>query len=423
MPVFSRLRRFTKIDATFPTLSGMIFFWAIFDGILSYVSPIVFSNAGLTNTELGIVVGSSSLFGALFDILISRLVKNPHYRRLYLFFFIACAAVPLVLSQAKTIPFFVLVMALWGIYFDFVNFGNLDFVSRLRDPEQSTFLFGVIMVFKSIGYILAPIIAGLIISEERIDNGIYIFMWIVLGIAFLFYASLYVQSKRNPEILDEPNDPSEQKTLTYEFIEWGKLIRIIWSPLLFTLLFCAYDSFFMTVGPLLAESYKSIEPFNGLVVAAYWLPSLLVSMYTPKLTKRFGKKRTAYMSLFLAAVPLCLFGLVTSPFVAIGLIFISAIFSSFCVPAINSAYTDYINEAREFEEEIEGVGDFMDNWGYVIGPVVAGVISDQFGYTGSFAVLGIVVIIVMAVLMKITPNHIEVAKNMGITNQNVVSNF
>ena len=70
----------------------MIFFWALFDGIVSYISPLLITHGGYSKTALGFLLGSSSVAGALFDYLLSRYLKNPHYRGVYLMMFAACAA-------------------------------------------------------------------------------------------------------------------------------------------------------------------------------------------------------------------------------------------------------------------------------------------------------------------------------------------
>lgn len=385
----------------------MIFFWAIFDGILIYLGPIIFSNAGLTNTQLGLLLGSSSIFGAGFDLVMAKLVRNPDFRKLYLGFFIACAFVPLILWQAKTIPFFLLVMLLWGLYFDFLNFGNLDFISRYARNSDHTLFYSIISFWKAGGYVIAPILAGLAISASFVDPTIFIVMWGTLGLAFGFFLILMWVS-RNRRIKFEKG--SEPKGILNELKKWRKIAFVLWSPLSFTLLLCVYDAYFYTIGPLLAESLADLHPLNSLVVVAYWLPTFLVSLFAPRLVKRFGTQKTAYWGLFFAAIPLVVFGVTNSPWVIIGLIFVSAIFSTFSFPAINSAYVDFISQARIYEEDIQGVGDFMTNMGYVIGPILAGILADKWGYAGSFVVLGIMLLLVCGLLIKYTPRHINVLR-------------
>lgn len=404
MKYFTHIPFFKNIDKTLPSFAGLIFFWAIFDGILTYITPLVFSNAGLSNSELGLIIGSSSIFGAAFDLILSRWVRVPNYRRLYLGLFIICAAVPLILWQAQTIPFFILVMLLWGVYYDLANFSNLDFVSKLQEDKR-TFYFSLIALLISVGYIVAPILAGIAVADE-INSHIFILMWVMLAIAFIFFTTLTLVVRHS----EEPITILEEKSIFREIKIWMKLGRIMWAPLLFTTLLSIYDAFFYTVGPLLAESFENIQPYNGLIMAAFSIPILLTVMFASKFTSRFGKKRTAYWGLLLGSIPLCVFPLTENPLILTVLIFISGIASSLCIPAINAVYTDFISEANEYEEDIEGVGDFMNNVGYVVGPIAAGFLADALGFFSTFAVLGVVLIIILAILIKFTPRHIDVTR-------------
>ncbi len=228
----------------------------------------------------------------------------------------------------------------------------------------------------------------------------------MLGVAFGFFIALSLAA---PKFKQEP-DSADVKTIVKELLTWDRLVKIIWAPLAFTALFCIYDSFFFTVGPLLAESYRDIQPFNGLIISAYSIPTLLTVMYAAKIANRFGKKKIAYLGLLLAAIPLCLFPLTNSPLLLTALIFISAIASSFCIPALSGLFTDYICEAREYEEDIEGISDFMTNVGYFIGPILAGLVADSIGYLNSFAILGVVIIIGVTLLLKFTPKNINIRR-------------
>jgi len=91
------------------------------------------------------------------------------------------------------------------------------------------------------------------------------------------------------------------------------------------------------------------------------------------------------------------------------LVFLSSLINSFTWPAIRGAYVDYISESRKYENEIVGLNDFSTNIGYVIGPIMAGILSDRIGIGGSFAAVGIFNIGLVIFLLAITPRHIRVA--------------
>ncbi len=172
------------------------------------------------------------------------------------------------------------------------------------------------------------------------------------------------------------------------------------------------DAFFWTVGPLFAESLESIKRFAGLFMTAYSLPALLVGWIIGSLTKKHGKKKTAFVTLFLGSIFLAAIYFVTAPALLILMIFASSFFISMSWPAIQGAYADYISETPAYEKEIAGLQDFFTNIGYVLGPMSAGFIADRLGNQGAFSFLGIIGMGVAIILFMTTPRKINVNKEL-----------
>src|SRR3972149_10247312 len=127
-------------------LSLVILFWAVFDGITTYITPLVLIESGLSKTAMGLIYASSSVFGAGFDFLMCRLFKNSYYRRVFLGMFAFSALYLVALAGAKTIWIYLLAMVFWGIYYDLKNFGSFDFVARFTKNADHSSSFGVISV-------------------------------------------------------------------------------------------------------------------------------------------------------------------------------------------------------------------------------------------------------------------------------------
>ncbi len=385
-----------------PPFLAMIVFWTIFDGILAYSAPLLIREHMGSVSEMGLILGTSSLAGAGFDIIISKFIKRPHYRRLYLLMFACGVMVPFLLTQSSSIAMLLIAMVLWGLYFDFYSLGNFDFISRTSTTTNSPHQYGLLLTVRSIGALLAPLIAGAVISTS-VNSQLFVLMWLFFALAFCSYVVLrMIGVKNNSTGADQP------RTLKYELMVWRKILKKLALPATFIVLINVYDSFFYSVGPLLAETYDSLSPLNGLVVAAYWIPTLFVALYVSRFTAIWGKKRTAFITLFLAGLPLVFFAFSQDkPLATIGLIFLSSLFSSLSFPAIYAAFTDYVTEARTCEEEINAIQSLSGNLGYVIGPIFAGILVDGLGYSASFSVLGVIVVIGSLLLMLITPKHIS----------------
>jgi MFS family permease len=143
-------------------------------------------------------------------------------------------------------------------------------------------------------------------------------------------------------------------------------------------------------------------------MTAFALPQLLVGWFAGSFTRKYGKKKTAFISLFIGSAFLMFFAVIGNPFVLILDAFMVSVFISMAFPAVNGAYADYINETDEYEKEIEGLEDFYTNFGFIIGPMAAGFLADQLGNGIMFSLLGLLGVITAAVLIMTAPKSINV---------------
>ncbi len=389
------------------TLCLMFLFWTLFDGMVSYVSPLAISQAHLSDTLVGIIIASSSVFGALFDLFLSKFLNNTHFRRVYILMFVLCGSVPLILWTAKSIPFFVLAMAIWGFYYDLMNFGTLDFVGRRAKESERATHFGRLSIFKELGYMLAPLVAGLVIGNSGIiDAKPIVLMYVFLVAALLFFVVVMSISltEREEYIKDER---IRSRNIFVEIYLWRRFGKILFPALILFTLLNIFDSFFWTLGPLIAQSYTQLKPFGGLFLTVYVLPSLLVGWFVGTITKKFGKRRTAYVAFFVSALILAIFSQIHNPYAILGDVFFSSIFLGLSFPSLDGAFSDYLAEVSRNEREIEAMGDFYTNIGYVVGPVAAGVLADKVGIAGAFSVLGIISAVCAALLFLLAPRKIH----------------
>jgi len=384
----------------------MIFFWAVFDGIISFVTPLTITERGLSKTTMGLIYSSSSVFGAVFDFILSKFLKNTHYRRLFVLMFALCAAYPWLLWKANNVFLFVFCMAIWGLYYDVQNFGIFDFLSRKTKPEEHSSGFGIIGVFRSLGYLIAPILAGLLIGKV-VGGKPFLFAFFFLVISFLFYLLLAKPAKTEKDEFEEQK-AYKSVNLLAEFHLWEKIGKTLLPVLIFVMVLYIVDAFFWTIGPLYAENFPGFSGFSGLFMAMYTLPALLVGWFVGPISQRFGKKRTAFFSFLTCSVLLSTLFIWKSPFVILTIVFISSIIGSLAWPAIKGAFVDYITESYQYEKEIEGLCDFFTNLGYVFGPTLAGFLADKSGIGGAFSILGVIGIITTVFLIFHTPKKIKV---------------
>lgn len=398
---------FTKNNDQLPLavlFASVILFWAIFDSTMQYITPLLIEEQGFSNTMIGLIIGFSSVAGAIFDFFIYKIFKNANFRRMILAMFVLCFGYPLLLMDAKSVWLFLFAMAVWGIYYDLYGFGAFNFVAKHIKRKNSASSFGAIQVFKSLGNIIAPLVIGFIVIEN-VDWRSFAFGWVALAIGFVLFIYLTVVVRKKDPIEDLDVNNQRRRNLFVELRLWRKLGVLLRPILIMTFYYHIIDAFFWTLIPLYVESINS-QQFGGLFLAAYSLPALLAGWFVGSVTKKYGKKRTAYVSLLIGSLILSGFAFVNSPILLVAIVFSAAFFIKMTHPVMNSSITDYVNDAPQVEVEIEGLEDFSTNVGYIIGPIAAGIMADIFGMQAAFSLLGLVGVVIAIGLLMFAPKHI-----------------
>ena len=390
-------------------LGVMALFWTVFDSIIQYITPLILSERGFSNTILGIIIGSSSIAGAFFDFLMSRFIVRVDFRRIFMVMFAICFIYPFVLWQAKTVWLFLALMAVWGVYYDLYNFGVFNFISHFTKKEEHSPSFGVMLVFRSLGGILAPLIIGLVIIET-INWRVLALGWLFLLIGFVFFLVLLVLIKKKGIIEKQESNP--HKSFFSEINLWYKISHRLWPILILTMLLYSVEAFFWTLGPLFAETLK-LGQFSGLFLMIYALPSLLVGWFVGVVTKKFGSQRTAFLTFLGGSLCLVLFFLLPHSAIILPFTFLAGCFFALSLPSVNGIYADCIYNNIMIEEEIESLEDFATNMGYVLGPIIAGVLADLLGLIKSFSIIGIIGVIMSFFLLFFAPKKIIVSKKLN----------
>jgi len=407
-PLVTRARKYGARHQPLYLGSAMLFFWAVFDGIISFIAPLLIVGEGFSETQMGLIIGTSSLAGMIFDFFLCRVLKNTNFRRIYLLLLLLCVIQPLILWQAKSAWLFILAMIIWGLYYDLSNIGDFDFVVRIAKKAEHAASFGVLRVFIALGYLLAPLIVGLVIFEETVGFSAFALAWLFLGLAIILFGALWWQTrgKNHRDLKFAGCGP--QNFLT-EFYLWKKIGNYILPVLVLTFMLNIIDAFFWTIGPLVSESLSAFGVFGSLFMVAYTLPSLFAGWFVGNLAHKLGQKRTAFLALFFGALILSLMGLTANPGLMVAISFFASFFISFSAPAICGAYADYIAENPAVEKDIEAMQDSFTNLGFIIGPVLAGFASQHLGHGLTFSLLGLLSAAAALLLLKFTPKKINLA--------------
>lgn len=228
----------------FFSIGMMFFFWALADAIISYFTPILITDQGISETTMGIIYGTSSIFGAIIDFVLAKNVKISSYRRLFFIVFIIFIFYPLLVWRANSITFFLLIMFVWGLFYDLKTFGLHEFIAKEVQEKQHASGHAFLGIFISIGLIIGPILAGLLISANLQWQAQYIAMlFFSIGGIFLFINWLICRRKRT-NIVEVEEDVFEKRSLIEELKAWRYVYGKIKYILIFVILFFLIDAVF-----------------------------------------------------------------------------------------------------------------------------------------------------------------------------------
>ncbi|OGL70773.1 hypothetical protein A3C09_04370 [Candidatus Uhrbacteria bacterium RIFCSPHIGHO2_02_FULL_47_44] len=386
----------------------MLFFFLIFDGMMMFHVPLIITGAGLSEAQMGLIIGSSSIAGIIFDFLLTHILKKATYRRMFLVMLLMAATFPLILWKGQSMPLLFLGMIVWGIYYDLYNCGTLDFIGRTQPKEEHASSAGVVDVFIAFGYLIAPILASTFMKDS-LDASLFYFAWGFLGIAFIFYLVLR-------RISPEKHTPKTKKHLVTFFSEMHlhkDMVSILFPVFLVSTMLMMIESTYWMIAPLIELPTSWPFEFNGLFLFAHELPLLIVGWIIGEIIGKRSKKRVAFVTLLVGSTLMMLFLVVRNPFALIFLSFLCAVCTGITWPAIRGAYADYVSDVPNKEQDIELLQDSFTNLGFIVGPVLAGSLSGAFGHLQTIGIIGVVTCVISLILLVTTPKNIDLAARLN----------
>lgn len=406
----SRFLRNTKsFDLQLPDISRMIgfslvmFFISMGDAIMSYVSPIYFEEVLHNSSQMGLLIASSSIFGFIADLLIGKIFANKRYSFFLIWTIFLAILFPLSYAfLPPTITILLFGMAIWGIYYELLEFSNFHFIHEYQSPSDHAKSFGTLQSFRSIAWIVAPLVSSMLLADGYKTSFMASIGFFVVGlVAFvMFNASL-------PKKKHRVHEKVVKRTVWQEFVIWKILLKKIWPVWLFTIVIYLIDATFWTSGAILSEELKHVHTYGSWLLPLYVVPFLFAGMVTKKLGDTFGKKRVAFVSGSLAGLLLVAGGMVENISALLIIVLVSSIFTAVAIPEIMATSEDYVGRLRFFSNDMVGLERSAVSIGYVIGPALAGYLGGLIGHQLVFSVMGGVLFLTSLLALYASPRKIK----------------
>jgi len=389
--------------------SLMILFFVTFDGIMTFLVPLAITEAGISESKMGLIIGFSSVAGIVFDFFLCWLFRKSSYRKIMTVMILIAALFPFVLWQANSIFLFLVAMAIWGFYFDLLSIGTFDFIGRRTAFDEHAASFGIVQFFQSLGYLLAPLLVGLFIGKKLgVEPFVMATVFLAISLVLLFFFS---SRMAGGPITIKQSEEKRKLNLAKEFFLWKRVGRYLLPVLTLTIVLEVINGAVWTLGPLLDGDQLGLNGFASFFLFAFELPFLIVGWLIGILTRNRSKKKVAFISLIFGGILLFSLNLFSAPLLLLLVTFLASVCISMSWPTINGAYADYIAETHKYQREIESLEDFSMNIGFVIGPIIAGFGGGTLGHLPTIGLIGITGSLIGVLLLIITPKEIKIKVN------------
>lgn len=383
--------------------SLFLFIWSAGDSLMSYLSPVYIESFVQNSLIMGLIISSSSVIGLICDLIFPKLFSGRSYK-FYSWASVGVAVFfPLIyLLFHPSHPTFIAAMAMWGIYYELIHFSNFHFINNFVTKEGYPHAWAVVSAFKSAAYMIGPLLASQILVLGF--PGIFshpLVLFLISGFAFLIFILAYPKPKF------EFQHHMEKVSLTHIIKVWKVLWKKIWLLYVFLLVLALVDASFWTIGTLLSEELRAKETIGMFLLPAYSVPALFIGALVSRAAKPGGKKRAAFLAAAISGIFLSLMLVLENAIPIVMTVFIFSLFYSLAFPEISAVFEDFVLRLGQNKDEMIGLQSSAISVAYVIGPVVAGGLSEIIGIRKTFSVFGMLVFIISIACLIIIPRKVR----------------
>lgn len=385
----------------------MILFVYMADSIMSYTTPSYLEDNLSSTALMGVVFATSSLVGFIVDFLLGELFTNKNYMFFLKWSIILAIGFPLgFLLFPANILTFLLGLAIWGIYYEFISFSNSQYATDKSDRNSHETIWGIIFFFRAAALTFGPIIAATLIDISY--NASFIAALAFLLIALLLF--IFDKDRNKTKKTLEKN--YESISTVKELKIWTIFTKRIWLILLFCFGIVFIDAAFWSIGTILSEKLHSENGgIPGLLLVLYSIPMFFMGFFAKRISIPYGKKKAAFITALIGSVFLILVGFTTDYGLISLFTFIFACFFAMAAPEIKGVFTDFDTRMHKSRNSLIGLESGIYSAGYIIGPVLCGLLADKFGIQMTFSILGFGMVIIILLCLLFVPRKTRMPKS------------
>ena len=233
---------------------------------------------------------------------------------------------------------------------------------------------------KSFAYLLGPIIAGILVVKN--NSHVLLLSLFTVVISQLLLTFFTDQKKKTDIALKSVIKPK------IEIDHWRILLKNTWPIILLSFSISLTDATFWTSGTVFAETISQIYSYGVFLLPLYVAPMLISQVIMMKRGVAAAKEKKAASLLLFAGFILLIFGKL--PIGAGILVATFAIGASIALalPIIEGLYSELQERMGFHSKHLIGLASSTFSLAYIIGPILAGFLSQNFGEQTTFSFIG-----------------------------------
>ncbi|MGH2671661.1 MAG: MFS transporter [Actinomycetota bacterium] len=357
-------------------------------GILSPVLPSYARSFGVGYDAVGLLISGFSFARLVSDPFVGRFIDRYGERAMTTLGAVIVGVSSIAAGLAPTFGLLVLFRSVGGIGSALFFAALLSFLLRTIPPERSGRVMSVYYGAFNVGFIAGGPLGGLVARWLGLASPLHVY-----GAACFLSAWLFWRTIHNP-----PRSADE--------VRRGGLRRLPWNRAFVAVLVTngAYlwmiGAVFSTLIPLFGIDQVGLALGGVGIGLAIATGTELVSLFPAgKATDRYGRRAVLAPSLAGLAAIIAAFGFLESTAVFMIGMAVLGVASGYAgvppAPMLSDVTPD------DLKGSAVAVFRFVGDLGFVLGPLVAGWTADAYGFTASFAINALPVVVALALILSI----------------------
>lgn len=391
-PVWSKVIKYSLV----------VFLIRLADSLVSFWAPELIQTSLNNSFYMGLIISFQSIVGLGADLVFPIFLKKGSTKKLTVLAILmsGLTAVCLYISSLRPlIIFFLIAMAVWGIYYELASFSVFEFVDNAANSLKRSGSWAIINIFAGLSYLLGPLIAVFLLAKGNIYLTLFALLLLLISvILFLHRNKMY---DRDIEASFDGVKP------VVEINYWYSLVKRVWPVILISFFIGIIDSTFWTTGVIWTVRLVQTNYLASFLIPIYQGTTLVVGLFVVRWGIYEGKKKMAIRFLVLSGLFLSALFISDSIFWILFIIFVSSSLLSITIPLIEGTYSDFIARMGTERKHLVGLNGAVVNLSYIIWPPIAGFLTSKYGERMTFVWVGVLVAIFSILLYFIIPKKIK----------------